>query len=280
MTVRIVTDGACDLPAAVISELGIHFVPLYIHVGDQVYQDEMDMTRESFYKNLFTFPEYPRTAAPSPIKFRELYEKLAGEGATEILSIHISGTLSALVDVARIAARETTAAAVTVFDSQQISLGTGFLVKTAAQLARSGCRVVDILPVLNEQIKRTHVCAALDTLVSLRRSGRMNTIVASIGEIVQIKPLLKMYDGKASVARARTRKNAMKRLVQLLRAYSPLETVAFLHSGAPDQVQELIESVRDLLPEGEIWVNQINPVLGTHIGPGVVGFVCIGRKTS
>lgn len=278
MTVRIVTDSTCDLPPEVISQYGIYVVPLYINVGNQSYLDGIDLTRDEFYQRLPNFPQQPTTAVPSPQKFRAMYDALAGEGASEVLSIHISTSLSAIVNVAQVAAEETTTLPVTVLDSRQLSLGTGFLVETAAKLAQAGATVSNILVALNEQIKRTHVFAALDTLQFLRRSGRMNAVVSAIGELLQIKPFLKMYDGKASAEKVRTRSHAMKRLVELLREFGPYEKVALLHSVATDRAKTLLDEVRDLLPEGEIWFEQINPVLGAHIGPGVIGFACVSKN--
>jgi len=278
MTVRIVTDSSCDLPAAVIARYGICVVPLYISVGSQGYLDGIDMTRDEFYKKLPTFPEHPTTAVPSEQKFRAIYDALADEGASAVLSIHISTTLSAVVNVAQVAAQETISVPVTVFDSRQLSLGTGFLVEKAAKLAQAGSMVPEILTALNEQIRRTHVFAALDTLQFLRRSGRMNSVISRIGELLQIKPFLKMYDGKADAERVRTRKHAMKRLVELLHEYGPYERVALLHSDAADRAQALLQEVKDILPDGEIWFEQINPVLGAHIGPGVIGFACLSKR--
>jgi DegV family protein with EDD domain len=118
----------------------------------------------------------------------------------------------------------------------------------------------------------------LDTLHFLRRSGRMNSVVSTIGELLQIKPLLKMVDGNASAERVRTRNHAMKRLVELLHEYGPYEKVALLHSNAAEQAKELLQEVRKFLPDGEIWFEQINPVLGAHLGPGVVGFACVSKS--
>jgi DegV family protein with EDD domain len=278
MTVRIVTDSTCDLPAWIISRYGISVVPLYINVGSQGYLDGIDMTREEFYTKLPTFPVQPTTAVPSMQKFRAIYDALADEGAKEVISIHISTSLSAVVNVAQVAAREIASVSVTVFDSRQLSLGTGFLVETAAKLAQAGSRVPEILAALTVQIQRTHVFAALETLRFLRRSGRMNSVVSTIGELLQIKPLLKMYDGKSSAERVRTRKHAMKRLVELLHEYGPYEKVALVHSHAAERAKALFQEVKEIIPDGEIWFEQINPVLGAHIGPGVVGFACVSKK--
>ena len=278
MTIRIVTDSSCDLPVEVIDRYGIYVVPLYINVGSQSYLDGIDITREEFYRKLPNFPKQPTTAVPSTQKFRAVYDALAEGGVSDVLSIHISSSLSAIVNVAQIAAQETKNVTVTVIDSRQLSLGTGFLVETAAKLVQAEHPVPEILAALNEQIKRTHVFAALDTVEFLRRSGRMNSVVSTIGELLQIKPLLKMYDGNASAERIRIRKYAIKRLVDLLIDYGPYEKVALLHTDAADRAKELLQEVKDILPDGEIWFEQINPVLGAHIGPGVIGFACVSKR--
>jgi DegV family protein with EDD domain len=278
MNVRIVTDSTCDLPSKIIAEYGIRVVPLYIQVGNREYLDGIDITREEFYTRLPTFPEHPTTAVPSPLKFHALYDALADEGASEVLSIHISSTLSAISNVARTAAAETTSLPVTVLDSRSLSLGTGFLVHTAAELARAGKSVKEILVALEDQIKRTHVWAVLDTLKFLRRSGRMNPAISTIGELIQIKPILKMYDGVSAVERVRTRKNALARLLQIMHTYSPFEKLAFLHSNAREQAQILKNEVQELLPNLDTWIEIINPVLGSHLGPGVVGFACVTKS--
>lgn len=278
MPVRIVTDSTCDLPARVVSALGIYVVPLYINAGSRSYLDGVDITREAFYQQLPTFPVQPTTAVPSPQKFRAVYDALADEGADEILSVHISTALSAAANVAETAARETTSAAVTVIDSRQLSLGTGFLVERAALMARGGCSAAEIMAALRQQIQHTRVSAALDTLEFLRRSGRMSGFLSSLGELLQIKPILTMFDGAPGTERVRTRKHAVRRLVEMAQSYAPFDKIAFLHSGAVDQAQALMREMQDLIPGGDTWLEMINPVLGAHIGPGVIGFAAISKN--
>lgn len=275
MPVRIVTDSTCDLPAETIARYGIRVVPLYINVGRQGFLDGIDITREEFYTKLPTFSEHPTTAVPSPQKFHAIYDALAEEGATEVLSIHVSAALSAIADEARIAARETTSVPVTVFDSRQLSLGMGFLVETAAKLAAEGKNVGQILEALNAQIKRSHVFAVIDTLEFLKRSGRMNKFIANIGMLLQLKPILTMYDGKPGTERVRTRERATKRLLEMLRDVGKLERVAIVHTNAPERVAELRAQAGALLPEGDILVMDITPVIGAHIGPGAFGFAVV-----
>jgi DegV family protein with EDD domain len=278
MTIKIVTDSTCDLPEATVAEYGITVVPLYINFGDQSYLDGVELSRQEFYKRLPDCDPLPTTAAPGPEVFRQTYERLADEGASEVLSIHISISLSATVDVARLGAKETGAAPVTVLDSRQLSLGTGFLVLTAAKAAAEGRSMDEIISLLEAQVSRSHVFAALDTLEFLRRSGRMNWAMASLGTVLQIKPLLKMYDGNPTAERVRTRNRATKRLINLLSDLVPLEKVALVHTHTPDRAEALRQQVQHLLPEGEVPSVDITPVIGAHIGPGAAGFACVTTR--
>jgi DegV family protein with EDD domain len=278
MSIRIVTDSTCDLPAEVIARYGIGVIPLYINIGDQGYLDGVEITRREFYNNLPTYKVQPTTAAPPPEKYRAMYESMAQQGATEILSIHISKALSAVVDTAWLAAKEIESIPVTVFDSRQLSLGTGFLVETAARLAQAGHTRDEILAALDDQIKRSYVFAALDTLRFLRRSGRMNGVASSLGSILQLKPIMKMYDGKPDAERVRTQKRAQQRVIELLNEKGPLERVAILHTHALTQVEQLRQQAAHLLPAGEILEVDITPVIGAHIGPGAAGFAVIKEK--
>ena len=278
MTVRIVTYRTCDLPADTIVRYGIRVVQLYINVGKQGYLDGIDITREEFYKKLLTFSPHPTKAVPSPQKFRAIYDSLADEGATNVLSIHISVGLSTILNIARAAAQETTSAPVTVFDSRQLSLGTGFLVETAAKLAAAGHSISEILASLNAQIKRSHVFAALDTSEFLKRSGRMNKFIANFGTLLQLKPILTMDDGKLGTEQVRTRGRAMKRLLEMLHDIGPHERVAIAHTNAPERVAELRAHAASLLPNGNIMVADITPVIDVHIGPGAFGFAVVGAQ--
>ncbi len=278
MTTRIVTDSTCDLPESVVADHRIIVTPLYINIGDQSYLDGVELSREEFYRGLPDWESLPTTAVPGPEMFRQAYERLADEGATEVLSIHISISLSAVLNSARLAAKETSRLPVTVLDSRQLSLGTGFLVQAAAKAAAEDRPMDEIISLLEEQISRTHVFAGLDTLEFLRRSGRMNRVMAGLGSVLRIKPLLKMYDGNPTSERVRTREGAITRLMGLLSDLVPLERVALVHTHAPDRAEDLRQRVQHLLPKGEIPSVDITPVIGAHIGPDAVGFACVTAR--
>jgi DegV family protein with EDD domain len=278
MKVRIVTDSTCDLPESEVRQFGISVVPLYINIGPRGYLDGIELSRREFYTGLPEYSPHPQTGTPGPDAIHKVYRQLASEGASQILSIHISINLSATVDVARVAAGMDPKIPVTVFDSRQLSLGTGFLVQVAAQAAAAGATMAEILTMLNEMIPRTYVAAALDTLEYLRRSGRMNAFMAGIGSLLQLKPILKMYNGEPSSERVRTREAALRRLMQLLEEHAPLERVGLLHSDAVDEAEAFKQSILPLLPAEETPLAEITPVIGAHIGPGVVGFACVAAQ--
>jgi DegV family protein with EDD domain len=276
MSVRIVTDSTCDLPAETVARCGIHVVPLYIHVGKHGYLDGIDMGREEFYTKLPTFSEHPTTAVPSIERFRAAYHTLADEGATEILSIHVASTLSAVVDVARLAARDNTPVPVTVLDSQQISLALGFLVEKAASMAAAGRPSAEILDALTTQIQRSHIFAAIDTLEFLRRSGRMNKYMAGIASLLQVKPIITLYKGIPITEKVRTQEHAVRRLVELVAAVKPLERVAMLHTHAlPERLADLRSRVASLLPRGDLLTADVTPAIGVHLGPDALGFAVV-----
>jgi DegV family protein with EDD domain len=278
MPIRIVTDSTCDLPSEIVAQYGICVVPLYINVGKQGYLDGIDMTREEFYTRLPNFPVHPTTAVPSSQKFRAMYDVLAEEGATQVLSIHISTALSASANIAQVAAQETASTQVTVIDSQQLSLGTGFLVETAAKMAAAGCLIGEILSALEQQIKHSHVFAALDTLEFLKRSGRMSRFMSSLGTMLQIKPILTMHQGQPGTERVRTRERATQRVIEMLREVGEIARVAILHTHAHERVAELRQRAAGLLPEGNILTADISPVIGAHIGPGAAGFAVVSAQ--
>jgi DegV family protein with EDD domain len=277
MTIGIVTDSTCDLPQEIAAQYGIAILPLYINFGVESYLDGIDLSREAFYARLPDCNPLPTTSMPGPHMFLQAYERLADEGATEILSVHISKSLSAIVDTAQLAAREAPTP-VTVFDSGTLSMGTGFLVWAAAEAAAQGYAMDDIVALMQEQVQRTHVFAVLDTLEFLRRSGRMNRVMAALGSWLQVKPLLKMHDGSPTAEKIRTAEAATHRLVALLQERSPLERVALVHTHALDKAQDLRRQAQHLLPRGEILSVDITPIFGTHLGPGAVGFACVSER--
>jgi DegV family protein with EDD domain len=201
---------------------------------------------------------------------------LIAEGATEILSIHISSSLSAIADQASAAARAIDAVPITVFDARQLTLGTGYAVLKAAELAEDGMPSDQILSILKDQALRTHVFAAADTLEYLRRSGRVSGLVSGIGNLLRIKPLLKMHDGVAVSEKIRTQRKAFERIVELIEGLGTLERLDLVHTDALDRAQALYERIKHLCPPGHSPLTaRVTSVIGAHVGPGTFGVACI-----
>ena len=276
MTIRIVTDSTCDLPPALAKQHGITVVPLYINVGNNSYRDGLDMSRDAFYQQLPDWDSHPTTSAPGPGVFAGIYEQLAREGATGIVSIHISATLSNTVNVAQMAAQEVTSVPVMVIDSRNLSLSTGLEAIVAAQKAAAGATLEEIREMLAEMAKCVYCFAALDTVEYLRRSGRMSHVMSTLATLLRIKPLLKMNDGVSTVERVRTRKTAIARLVDLVASLGPLQKLALVHTNDPRKAEVLHQRAAHLFPgDEEPLVVQVTPVLGAHLGPGTAGFVAV-----
>jgi DegV family protein with EDD domain len=278
MNVRIVTDSTCDLPEEVVNNYNISVTPLHINQGEKSYLDGIELTREEFYARLPDYRPAPTTSTPSPETFRQKFEQLADEGAQSILSIHISESLSATINSARMAAEQFKRIHVTVLDSAQLSLGLGFIVEKAAQMSELGHKVDEVLANLADMTKRTYVFASLKTLEYLRRSGRMNFALAGFGELLQIKPLLHMNRGNPVAHRVRTQGKATARMLEWLTEYAPFEKLAIVHAGVQGEAEAMRERVREFFPSGEIPIVQITPVLGSHLGIGALGFACVSVK--
>jgi len=278
MTTRIVTDSTCDLPQDIIEKYDITVIPLYINIDDKGYLDGVEITRKDFYTKLPDYKIHPTTATPGIKSFTQAYQTLSEAGASEILSIHISESLSATVAVARKAAQRFKQVPVTVHDSLQLSLGTGFQVELAGHLAAEGKSVDEILAALAQIIPRSFVTARLDTLEFLRRSGRMNRFMSGLGSLLQLKPILTMKLGQPRSERVRTKEKAEARLIQMLEEFHPIERFALVHTNATQEAEAFHAKINHLIPPGEVFSMDITPVIGAHIGPGAVGFAIIAKS--
>ena len=277
MTIRIVTDSTSDLPESMAAEHRVVVLPAYVNVGEESYLDRVELSRREFYERLPSLPEPPTTAAPAVGAFTTAYEELAAEGATEILSIHLSAKLSGMLNAARLGAQATDAVQVTLFDSRQLSMGLGLLALTAAQDAAASCTMEEITAGLERRIDRTHVFAVLDTLEYLRRSGRVSWAAFGVGTLLRIKPLLHVFDGDVEmIERVRTGRRAIRRLIEHVEALGPLERLVVLHTRNPDGAASLSEKAQHLFPaQDDLPAVEVTPTIGAHVGPGALGFACL-----
>ena len=276
MKLKIVTDSTCDLPKDVIEKYDITVVPAYINFTDGSYLDGVEISRKEFYEKLPHYETPPTTSAPAIGTFAKVYKKLIDNGATHILSIHISSALSGIYNVAVLAAESMDKFLIRTFDPGNLSLGTGLIVESAAKMAQSGKTLEEIIAKLTDIAQRTYTFAALDTLKFLQRSGRISRLKAGFGSILQIKPILKMNFGNVGMEASRTSKGALNHLLETLKSLGPIETIALVHTNAPKRAEELREQAKEIVKKViDAYSMEVTPVIGSHIGPGAVGFVVV-----
>ena len=278
MSIRIVSDSTCDIPEQTAAAYGIAVIPAYVNIGDESYLDGVELPRSTFYEMLPGLQSPPTTAAPAPGAFTEIYNRLADEGATEILSIHVAGSLSAMLNAARVGADATDAVKVTLFDSQQVTMGLGLQAISAAEDAAAGRTMDEIVARLETRVRRTYVLGVLDTLEYLRRSGRVNWAQFGIGTVLRIMPVIRVHLGVIDMAdKVRSSKRAMQRFLELAGELGPLETASLLYIGADDEeLKSFREQTESLIPAGQTPLEvELTPALGAHVGPGALGIACI-----
>jgi DegV family protein with EDD domain len=272
VTVRIVTDSACDLPDDLLASLKIEMVPLSIRFGDEEFIDRVTITSAQFWQRCAASPVLPQTAAPSPGSFGQAYDKAIAEGAAAIVVICLSGKLSATYESAVLASQSVIAVPIDVIDSRSLTMGLGLIVVDAARAAADGASMEEVSALVRSLVGRTHVVGVLDTLENLKKGGRIGGAKALVASVLSIKPVIKVIDGVvAEGGRQRTRSKALAYLVDEVKAAGPLEHLAVMHAACSD-VDMLVGRLRDV-HHGEILVSEIGAVIGTHGGPGTIGVV-------
>lgn len=279
MTVRVVTDSTCDLPDDCIDQYGITVVPNYINFDGLSYRDGVSLSRQEFYERLPTLQYPAKTSSASPYEFAQTYERLARQGASQIISIHVPQAWSNIINAASLAAATVRTVPVTVFDSGQLSLGLGFQALVAAREAALGRRTQDIITTLEDMAARVFVVAVLDTLDYLRRSGRVSALQSRLGSILKIKPLITVHCGQIEMVRERTARHAIGRLMQMVDEHAPLEQLGVLHTRAVAAAQDLYQKVAQFVPQGTtVHTLEAAPVIGAHAGPGAVGLAFVAAQ--
>jgi DegV family protein with EDD domain len=276
--VRIVTDSACDLPQSVADQLGISIVPLTIRIGDEEFVDRRDLSTTEFWRRCAASPTLPETAAPAPGQFEQVYRDLAADGATGVVTISLSGGLSATMQSALLAARSVAdAITVEVVDSRSVTMGLGVIVADCARLARTGASLEQVRARADDLSARTHVWGALDTLENLKKGGRIGGAKAMLASALAIKPIVEVRDGKVEQGgKQRTRSKALAFLVDKLVEAGELENLAILQADC-DDVDAFLALLRPHYA-GEIVVGAIGPVVGSHTGRGTIGIAYTERR--
>ncbi len=279
MAVQIVVDSTADIPSDRARELGIEVVPLTVMFGDQSFRDGVDLDGPSFYQKLSNSPVMPTTSTPPPALFEETYRRLIANGATGLLSMHISAKLSGTFSAARQGAEMVTADSgvpIEVVDSDTVSGGFGLPAEMVARDARNGADLAALKAHTESLCSRVRVIAVLDTLEFLQRGGRIGRARAMLGTLLNVKPLIEVRDGQVlPLENVRTRSKALERMGQIVSGMGDLEALAIVASDSV--VADQITKVAEGFWHGPIERFALGPVVGTHAGPGAGGIVAITR---
>jgi DegV family protein with EDD domain len=274
MAVAIVSDTCHYLPAEVVQEHGIHLVSLYIHWPGETIRESEITDYDAYYERLRTSAELPTTSQPSIGDFLEVYEPLLA-GGDDVVSIHLSGGMSGTARSAEQARDQlgSRAERVHVVDSATACGGEGLVVLAAAAAARAGGDAQAVEERARRARSELRMWFAIDTLEYLRRGGRIAGAQAWLGTALRIKPILTVESEITPVERVRTSRRAFERLVELLgtRAADGADAYMVQHIQAAREAEELAARAREIFGRDPLVISEIGPVIGTHVGPGLLG---------
>lgn len=278
--VKVVTDSTADLDLESCQSLNLAMVPLNVHFGDEVYKDQVELSPPEFYQKLQVAKILPRTSQPSPGEFMDLYKELSQEAET-IVSIHLSSKFSGTYQSAKVAAASLPELDLVVIDSESASVGTAVQVLAAAEVANAGGRKEEVLARAAAAKADSSVYFVVDTLEYLQRNGRIGRAQAFLGTMLNVKPLLTITDGIVTpVERVRGKKRATNRILEMIEEDLKVRQatgsswqrlrMGLSHAEAPEESMQLAAEIKKRFANVELFVEQIGPVIGTHVGPGTL----------
>jgi DegV family protein with EDD domain len=280
--VAIVTDSCASIPESLIQALKIHWVPYYIHRGEEILRDLVTARRDSFYQWLATAKELPKTASPGPGDYLKMYEQVAEEEDTgEIVSIHMTSKGSGAYQAAKVAQSMVSELLpnlkVEVIDTLNVSMCQGWMVIEAARAALDGKSLASVVDQVRQMIPTTRMIQTADTLRYLYMGGRIGKAKHLVGSLLNIKPLIGMEDGIiVPLGQARSRRQAYDKMVGMIESAVGKTAgirLACVHAAAQEEAEKLKGMLEERLNCVESLVAELSPALGVHTGPGTAG-VC------
>jgi DegV family protein with EDD domain len=276
--VAVVTDSTASIPEEMLKELNIRTVAYYIHRGQEVLRDLVNIQRAEFINWLSTANILPTTASPGPGDYVEAYNDLAESGAEEIISIHMTSKASGAYQAACIAKsmleEQMPKLRIEVIDTLNAALCQGWMAIEAARVAISGLQLDEITAKVRAMIPVTHMLQTADTLKYLYMGGRIGKAKHLVGSLLNIKPLIGVEDGvivPLGVARSRLQAyQAMVEKVEQAVGKSKVK-IAYVHAGAKQEVEKIKNLVEGRLNAVESFIGELSPALAVHTGPGTAG---------
>jgi DegV family protein with EDD domain len=278
VAVAVVSDTTHYLPRELVEQNGVHEVSLYVKFqGRQVRESEIMRDTDAFYDGLRASDDLPTTSQPSIGDFLSVWEPLLREDQ-DIVSVHIasgiSGTYeSALQAKQRLVDDGLDDARIAVIDSQSGCGGLGMILLAAAEAAGAGGSVEDVTERVRAAIADMEMLFAVETLEYLRRGGRIGAAQAWLGSALKVKPILTLKREITPVERVRTSGRMFDRMVEFMRELEQRGSDAWVvqHIQAHDTAARLVERGSEIFGSEPLFVSEIGPVIGAHVGPGLLG---------
>lgn len=274
--IHLVTDSTSYLPQDLRNKYDAHVISLKICIEGRTCDEEGDITKEEFYRLLADVSTAPTTSQPAVGEFIALYEPLVENEGDEVISIYISEGISGTVPNAQMAAQQVAPDRIHVVDSRTSAGGLMILAMAAGEAIAAGKGVDEVLAMLDRMVEESCAYFMVEDLAYLHKGGRINTASRFLGTLLNIKPILYMHEGKIealdktrTTSRARTR--VLDEVAQKLGARPSF--VVVVHIQAAEAAAEMVQRVRERLNCKTVQVQEVGPVIGTHVGPGFLG-VC------
>lgn len=280
--IRIVTDSTCDLTRREQEELGIDVIPLTINFDGRIYKDGVDLTQEQFYAKLEKVSKLPTTSQINPGEFGQYFQSCLDSG-DDVVGIFLSSGLSGTYQSAVIAANEVGPDRIFPVDSRSFSFGTALLIREAVRMRNDGqYKAADIAKAIALLSRRLKLYAVVDTLKYLKMGGRLDAKTAFVGELLGIKPVAEVVDGKIEiVGKVRGDSAFIKALYKKFQEVPPdfRYGFAFGHSNCPEKLEACRKFFAPYLETDQIICCNVGSVVGTHTGPGDVAIAYIQAAT-
>ncbi|NRQ51284.1 DegV family protein [Aeromicrobium stalagmiti] len=278
--IGIVTDSTSSLSPADAEREHITVVPLQVIIGAEVFTEGQDVTSDMIASALASFVPVS-TSRPTPDDFLAVYERLAADGADAIVSVHLSSRMSGTLDSAQLAAKQASVP-VTVVDSTQVGIATGFAAGRAAQARDAGEDAVGVADAARRAGESSTTLLYVDTLEYLKRGGRVGSAAALIGSALAVKPILTIADGLVSpLERVRTQAKALARLealaVEAAQACDDGFDIGVQHLASVTTATAVAGRLATALGRDSIPVDEVGAAIGAHVGPGMVGVTITPR---
>ncbi|MBD7910937.1 DegV family protein [Clostridium cibarium] len=273
--IAIITDSGSDLSSDLLKEHNIFSLPFRIIYSDNEYEDGVSITPYELYDSLEK--EIPTTSLPCMKKIESILTNLEEEGYTHVIAIHISSALSGTSNSVRLALEDHPNLTSYVYDSKTLSMAQGSIVLSASKLVKEGKTFEEIISLLPTYRKSVHTYFTLNTLEYLKKGGRIGRVAGTIGELLNLKPIVFVGDDGIyqTYAKARGRKQSINKLKEIVEGYLSKNkcNIWIIEGNAIEESNAILNALKTNENINEISTATVGPALGVHTGPGLLGFI-------